>query len=113
MDGVALVRTSNRTLGERVHDALVKAAEAKSEADRAEKLAKRIFSQLVIDLPGSSVASKEHAARTHPTYVKYEDEAIQRATAANIAKAEADGLDIRFKEWQSKHATERAEMNLR
>ena len=103
---------SNRSLAEQTADALVRAAEAKAIADKLERLTKRVYSQLVISGEGS-VAHREHAARCHPKYISIEDEWVSANTVANVAKAEADGLELQFKEWQSRNATNRAEMGLR
>jgi hypothetical protein len=99
-------------LGERVHMALIAAAKAKSEAQRAERLAKRVFSQLVISGDGA-VSQREHAARAHINYISAEDAWITAQTEANLAGAEADALQLRFAEWQSINATTRVEMGLR
>lgn len=103
---------SNLPLGEQVHRALVKAAEAKVAALRARKLAERVFDRILLDQEGS-VAVKEAKARTHEKYISVEDAAIETESAAIIAKAEADGLAVRFEAWRTESATARAEMNLR
>lgn len=102
----------NVSIADRCSDALLRAAEAQSEADRLERLAKRVFAQLVIAGDGA-VSKREYDARANVRYIAVEDEMIAAQTAANLARAEADGLELRFKEWQSRNSTARAEMQLR
>lgn len=109
----ALQRPSNRTLGEQCHDAMLEAAKAASEAKRLKKLSERILAQLTIYQSGKSQAEREMKARCDMKFITAEDACIQAETAANIAKAEADGLQVRFEEWRTRQATQRAEMNLR
>lgn len=104
---------SNLPLGERTHRALVKAAQLKSDAERLDKLAKRVLAQLVIHADGKSHAEREARARIEPKYIAAEDAAIEAATAANIARAEADGLQVKFEAWRTEQSTRRAEMQLR
>lgn len=108
----ARMNGSNLPLGEQCHAALVKAAEMQSDAERLEKLAKRKFAQLVIAGEGS-VNKREYDARANVVYIACEDAMIAAQTAANVARAEADGLRVRFSEWQTLSATARAEMGLR
>jgi hypothetical protein len=102
-----------RTLGELAYAALVHAAKLKCEAMKARKLADRIFDRLVLQSAGSSVSSREAEARLHPSYVGVDDQALEAESAAIVAKAKADGVQIRFEEWRTTQATNRAEMTLR
>lgn len=102
-----------RTLGELAHDALVHAARMKCEALRFRKQADRVFDRLVLESTGSSVSSREAEARSHPAYVGMDDQALEAESAAIVAKAKADGVQIRFEEWRTNQATTRAEMTLR
>lgn len=104
---------SNLPLGEQVHNALVAAAKVQSEALRLEKLAKRVMAQLMIASDEKSAGMREAAARSDLKYTAVEDAWIQAETDANIAKAEADGLKIRWESWRTEAANTRAEMNLR
>jgi hypothetical protein len=99
-------------LGVQCHDAMVKHAAALNEALRTERLRKRIFAELFLRGDGS-VAHREAMARTNPAYIEAEERWVQCESAANLAKAEASGMELRFKAWQSQHATQRAEMNLK
>lgn len=103
---------SNRSLAERVNDALLEAAQAKAEALRSDRLAARVLDRLFLSEQGT-VDARKAAARTHPTYTKMEDEATEAESRAIIAKAAADGLMVQFEAWRSKQATDRAEMTLR
>lgn len=103
MDGAR----SNRTLGERVHDALVKAAEKKTEALRARKLADRTYDRILLETEGKNIPEREARVRVNMRFINAEDEALTAESEAIVAKAEADGLDIEFKEWQSKNSNER------
>lgn len=104
---------SNLPLGERTHRALVHAARLKSEADKLEKLAKRVLAQIVIHAEGKSHAEREAHARIDPKYIAAEDAAITAATEANVARANADGMQIKFEAWRTEQSTRRAEMQLR
>ena len=104
---------SNRTLGEKCHDAIVDAATAKVEAIRARKLADRIFDRVFLASEGKNLDERRANARLDPKFISAEDAAIEAESAAIIAKAQADGQQISFAEWQSKNATARAEMQLR
>jgi hypothetical protein len=103
---------SNRTHSQQVHDALVKSAEAKNESLVAEKKAKRIYAQVFLDTRGT-VDERKAKVATNEKYEEYEDAAIAAETNLNITRAEADGLQCRFNEWQTRESTRRAEMNLR
>ena len=103
---------SNLPLSQQCADALEDSARAESEAIRLEKLAKRVFSQLVINSEGS-VNIREHLARAHLKYTEAEDAYITAQTAANLARAKSDGLRLRFEAWRTEESSERARMNLR
>lgn len=105
-------RQHNRPLGELCHDAMLAHAKAQSEAMRLERLRKRKFAELFLRTEGS-VAQREALARTNPAYVEAENAWVQAESAANLAKAEAEGLRLRFEAWRTAQATTRAEMNLR
>lgn len=104
---------SNLPLGEQVHNALVAAAKSASEALRLEKLAKRVMAQLMIVSDEKSAAMREAAARADLKYTSVEDAWIQAETTANIDKAEAEGLKVRWETWRTEQSTLRAEMQLR
>lgn len=99
-------------LGDRIEQALLSAAEAKSLALTAEKLAKRVFSACYLAETGP-VQEREHKARTALKYVAAEDDWLAKEGAANLRQAEADALHVRFETYRTKEATRRAEMNLR
>jgi len=105
-------REHNQSIGEQCHAALIAAAEAKSEALKLERLAKRVFSQLVVSMTGP-ISQREHAARADIKYISAEDAYITAQTAENIARAHADSAQIRYEIWRTNAATSRAEMNLR
>lgn len=104
---------SNRTLGERCHDAMLVAAQSESEARRFKKLSERVLAQITLAQDGKSHAERETKARCDIRFIAAEDAYIEAETRANVAKAEADGLRIRFEEWRTHQATTRAEMSLR
>ena len=106
-------RQTNRSLGERCHEAMLAHAKAQSEAMRAERLRKRKFAELFLRMTEGSVAQREAMARTSPAYVEAENLWVQAESAANLAKAEADGMRIRFEEYRTREATTRAEMQMR
>lgn len=81
------------------------------EASKLEKLEKLIFSEMVQREQGS-VAAREHAVRADAVFRDHCLEAIGARTQANIARAEADGMKMRFEAWRTISATKRAEMNL-
>lgn len=102
----------NLPLGERCHRALVQAARVKVEALTARKLAERVYDRILLDAEGS-IPVREAKARVHEKFIAAEDAALKLESDAIIAKAHADGLQIRFEEFRTQAATSRAEMNLR
>lgn len=98
----------NRSPAERYGDALELAAEAKSAAFKADKLAKRVFAQCLLLAEGKNIAEREARARLNETYVMAEDASIERETEANITRARADGAQARFEEWRSMRADARS-----
>lgn len=104
---------SNRTLGERCHEAIVEAAKRKTEALRLRKLAERTYDRVFLSSEGKNIAEREAKARVHVSYLSADDAALEAESEAIVAKAEADGMQVRFEEWRSRQATDRAEMQLR
>ena len=107
------ISRSNLPLGEQCHNALLAAANKKVAAMRARKLADRVFDRLFIGTEGRNKEEREAKARTEAAYIKIDDEALQAESDAIVAKAEADGLAVRFEEWRSEQANAREEMKLR
>ncbi len=105
--------TENTMLGQKYHDALIRAAEAKNEALRAERMKKRIFAQVILRVEGKNAQEREAQAITHSEYQRFEDAWVEAETKANVAKAEADGLAVMFEAWRTQQATARAEMQIR
>jgi len=101
------------TLADTVGQALEDAALKRSEAELFKARAKRIYSELVIRGEGKSIAEREHWARQEARYVEAEEKALAAASDANLAEARADHWRLRFEEWRSLNATNRAQMNLR
>lgn len=99
------------TLGEQCHAAMVKFATAENEALRTKQLHKRIFAELYLRGDGN-IPHREAMARTNPAYIEAEERWIQAESAANLAKAESNGLRIRFEAWRTQAATRRAEMTM-
>lgn len=104
---------SNRTLGERCHDALVHAAEKKADALRARRKAERHLDLALLKATGNNADARKASARQDPNYEEADILATEAECAAIVAKAEADGLEIEFEEWRSRQANTRAEMQLR
>ena len=93
-------------------DALEEAATAKVKALEARKLAERIYDRIFLEMAGS-IEERKAKARVHMAYQKADDEARQFEHEAIVAKAKADGMNVRFEEFRTNAATARAEMNLR
>lgn len=95
--------------------AIEAAAEADSLADRAEAARKRVYAEVVNHATqgGTAVSKAEYAARVDERFVAADEEAITARSAANIAKAKAEGLRLRFEAWRTRNATKRAEMGMR
>lgn len=106
-------RFPNRSIGEECHDAIIAAARCSVDAIRARKLAERVFDRTLLEVEGKSVSEREAKARTDPRFLAMDDEALEAESKAIVAKAEANGLQVRFEEWRSKQATDRAEMTMR
>lgn len=104
---------SNRSLGEQVHDALVKAAEAKVEAMRLRKHADRAFDIALLKATGKNADERKASARLDAVFVDQDNRALEAECAAIVAKSHADGLEIEWETWRSEQANARAEMNLR
>ena len=105
---------SNRTLGEATHDAIEEAGRKKADALRAKKKAERYFDIAFIAVKDAKNADERRAkARLDPNFTKADDDHTEAECAAIVAKAEADAMEVRFDEWRTNRATERAEMNLR
>lgn len=102
----------NRSPGELYHAALREAAEAQNRATVADKKAKRIWNQCFLMAKGP-IEERKALAGTNDAYITAEDAWLQAATAANIAKAEAEGVGAEFEWHRSTEATRRAEMGLR
>jgi hypothetical protein len=104
---------TNRSLGQQVHDALIKFSQAKSEAMRARRRADRILDVAMLKATGKNAEERKASARQDPVYDEADIKAVEAECAAIVAKSEADGLQCEFDEWRTRCATERAEMNLR
>jgi len=88
-------------------EALQKAAEAESRAMSLKRLAARVFSEIVIQYNEGAIIERQHQARAHPRYIQMEDDYIAAASEANRLRADADIALIKWKTWQSEHATAR------
>lgn len=107
-----MIRQSNTSLAEQYQEALMLCVSQENEALRLDKLRKRILSELVIRI-GGAIGKAEHEARADHRYREAEDNWVRAQSDANLARAKVDGLRLRFEEWRTRAATERAEMNLR
>jgi hypothetical protein len=103
----------NRSLGERVHDALVEAAQLKNEAFKLERRYKRTLKAHIIVAEGKSFGKRETRASVQGVVTEAEDAWIAAQLLANTAIAEADGLQIQWESWRTNQANDRAAMNLR
>lgn len=104
---------SNRSLAEMIADALIVAAEAKNDAATKRRKADRILDAVLLQQSGGSADERKAKARQDVRYIQADDAALEAEHRANIAKAQADGLGVRFEAWRTEQATARAEMNLR
>jgi hypothetical protein len=111
--GNAMHDGSNRSLGERVHDALVEAAQLKNEAFKLERKYKRTLKAHIIVAEGKSFGERETKASVQGIVTEAEDAWIAAQLLANTAIAEADGLQIQWESWRTNQANDRAAMNLR
>ena len=105
--------TSNLPLGEQCHNALVAAAQAKIEAMSKRRWAERAFDLSLLKATGKNADERKASARLDPVFTERDDAAHEAECKAIVAKAEADGLQVRFEQWRSENAMTRAEMNLR
>ena len=101
-----------RTLGEQCHDAKMATAKNETIALELRKKASRIYDQVFL-MAGGPIEVRKATARLKPEHVLAEDRAMEAETASILAKAEANGLEVRFEEWRTIQATRRAEMQLR
>lgn len=105
--------TEPTILGQKYHDALIRAANAKNEALAAERLKKRVYAQCFLQVEGKNAAEREAKSITHAEYQRFEEQWIEAETRANLAKAEAEALAVKFEAWRTDQATRRAEMQIR
>lgn len=103
----------NRTIGEQCHDALMSAAEAKTNAMRLRRKADRILDVALLKAEGKNAEERKANARLEPSFDEADLLATEAECAAIVSKARADGLQIEFEWWRSKQATDRAEMTMR
>lgn len=105
--------STNRTLGERVHDALVYAAELKADAMRERRRAERTLDISLLKATGRNADERKASARQDPRFEEADVKATEAECKAIVAKADADGLQVVFEQWRTEESTKRAEMNLR
>ena len=103
--------SSNRSLGEQCHDAMVEMGKAKAAAFRFERMYKRKRAQVYL-MSSGTVAERDALARTHKDVTEVEAQWIEAETSHNMKRAEADGLRLRFEEWRTLQSTKRAEMQM-
>ena len=103
---------SNLPIGEQYYRACKRAATIRVEAKRLRMMADRLYDRLFLEQEGS-IPEREAKARCHERFLAADDAAFKAESDAIIARSEADGLELKFKEWQSQNATTRAEMQLR
>lgn len=104
---------SNQTLGQQYYDACVKAAEKKNDAFRLKKLMERTLAECMIRSGEKTDSKQKNKALLNQLYIDAESNYIVAQSQANVAQAEADGLEVMFKCWQSEQATTREEMKIR
>jgi hypothetical protein len=103
----------NRSIGERVHDALVAAAEAQNEANRLRKLADSKLELALLASTGKNADERKAKAKQDREFVIADEKAFAAECAAVVAKAKAKGQEVQFEEWRTRQANTRAEMSLR
>lgn len=104
---------TNRTLGQMVHDALVKAAELKADAMRERRRADRTLDICILRATGKNSDERKASARQMPEFEEADLKAIEAECKFVVAKAEADGLQVEWETWRTEQANQRAEANLR
>jgi hypothetical protein len=109
MDGVIPVDE----LTERFRLAAEEWAARDGEACRLEEMKKIIFSELVNQSEASSVAAREHEAYANTVYRSHIDAMVTARSAANVAKAKMQSMQMKFEMWRTKNATRRAEIGIR
>jgi len=102
---------SNRSVAERVADALIEAAEAKNRAAIMRKIADRRLDALFLSKEGA-IDIRKAQARADQDYIRAEDAAMEAEHQANIAKARLDAVQIEWETWRTLEANKRAEMRL-
>lgn len=104
---------SNQSIGQRFYDACVRAAEKKNDAFKLKKFMERTLAECMIRSGEKTDSKQKNKALLNQLYIDAESNYIMAQSQANIAQAEADGLECMFKSWQSENATRRAEMGLK
>ena len=104
---------TNLTIGQRCHDALLEAAQAKVAAMTKRRWAERAFDISLLKATGKNSEERKASARMDPVFSERDDAAHEAECAAIVAKANADGLQIQFEQWRTEQATNRAEMQMR
>lgn len=98
---------------ERYRLAAVDWAEKDGAARLLEEMRKSLLAELVNQSNETTLGKAEHWARDHRRYRDHLEKMVVARTAANIAKAKLDAMNMGFEMWRTKQATRRAEMNLR
>ncbi len=99
---------SNAPLSEQWAQAAHKWVELDSAASLMEDSKSSVLSQMMMRCPEKSVAAKEMFVKAGAEWTNYIQKMHAARKAANVAKVEMDFLKMRFSEWTSAEANNRA-----
>jgi len=88
----------------------VKAAEAKAEADRLERMYRRIRATILIGMEGRSADEREARARTDPRAVEAEDAWLDANREREVSFARRDAMRVVWECYRTLEASRRAEL---
>ena len=98
-----------------VENRLAKAHEACAEAENLALTMKRIMERkhatIFLRQAGNN-AEREAKTRTHEDYLSAEDDYLDAANHANLAKAQRNALEVLWETWRTNESTRRAEMRI-
>lgn len=109
---VAEMPESDRPISEMFRVVAKQWVDADAAASLLEDTKQPLFSQLVLASTDTSIARAEHTARASAAYKEHVEKITDARRKANLLKVQMRYLEMRFSEWQSGDANQRAERKM-